>query len=270
MAMSKGCSRWLKGCGAGCGVGCGLLVLILLLCFVIPTLQLLLPMRKAKETRDTLRSRLGEIEDFTPAPDGSISPERMEAFLEVRQSLTASCDEIRTAFEQIERMDEPEDRDASGPEIAREIFKTFGSDLLTARNQALLDAEMGLGEYTYIFVLAYYVDLGFSPSEGLGEIEHLQFEAREALLEILRNQLKAAEAEFQGAEKAPQVLALEEEIARMERDSGYLPWQDGLPPPIVASIEPYRQQLDDLYCAVTASIELDDGDFRGFHIDHDD
>ena len=62
-------------------------------------------------------------------------------------------------------------------ERLKSVFQVMGSGvgmaqdighLFEARNQALLDKGMGIGEYTYIYILAYYSWLGHSPDDGPG------------------------------------------------------------------------------------------------------
>ena len=51
--------------------------------------------------------------------------------------------------------------------------------------------------------------------------------------------------------------ALEAEIKKMEDDSSRLIWQDGLPNALRASVIPYRERLDRVFCAATAGLEME-------------
>jgi hypothetical protein len=147
------------------------------------------------------------------------------------------------------------------------------------RNQALLDNEMGMGEYYYIYAIAYFSWLGKLPEDGpdfevmeegggsrLGEmdIEEIREERRDSmlrrlhrtLLPMLQNQLaKLAAAEPSDTPSEWRDL-LEAEIKAMEEDRFRLPWEDGLPDVIKASLEPYRDRLEQSYNAMTNPFEL--------------
>ena len=103
------------------------------------------------------------------------------------------------------------------------------------RNKALLDAEMGLGEYFYIYTLAYHSWLGNSPGDGPeieenGRKERLldgedgTFSQEKTLrrynrymLAILRNQRDIAAREGKNDSLVP---AIQAEITAMEKNSG--------------------------------------------------
>src|SRR5262245_45288273 len=142
-------------------------------------------------------------------------------------------------------------------------------NLLQSRNQALLDAGMGMGEYTYIYVLAYHSWLGHPPGDGPegdkikvrpeGEPislhgEGLPDRVRDEFLAIMRNQLASLDGEPPERQAARGPLAAE--IAAMESDPDRLPWKDGLPAATVASLAPYRDRLEAAYNPVTNAFEL--------------
>ena len=52
-------------------------------------------------------------------------------------------------------------------------------------------------------------------------------------------------------------VAVKDELQRMKANSERLLWQDGLPASIAASVTPYREQLDSLFCGATAGLEMD-------------
>jgi hypothetical protein len=70
------------------------------------------------------------------------------------------------------------------------------------------------------------------------------------LQEMLKRQLQAAEP------GSPWADTLADEIRKLERQPGKVPWTDGLPPAIAASLAPYRQELEDNFCAATVNLEL--------------
>jgi hypothetical protein len=122
------------------------------------------------------------------------------------------------------------------------------------RNQKLLDAGMGLGEFTYIFAVAYNDRLLDEPQgEQLFGPTVTNLRVRKALLSMLENQLTVLQTE--GGEET-EIEALETEIAAMEDDDRRVPWQDGILPAITEALAPYRAELDDLYCPAMAALEL--------------
>jgi hypothetical protein len=154
------------------------------------------------------------------------------------------------------------------------------AEFMKGRNQALLDAEMRMGEYYYIYVIAYFSWLGNPPEDGpdfqidesgegsgrWGELdrEQVREERRDLLLRrlhrlllpMLHNQLeKLTSGELSGAEEEWKTV-LEGEIQAMEEDRFRLPWEDGLPVQTKASLEPFRSRLEQSYNAMTNPIEL--------------
>ena len=57
--------------------------------------------------------------------------------------------------------------------------------------------------------------------------------------------------------------ALANEIAAMEDDRRRLPWQDGLPATLAASLEPHRERLEATYDPVANAFELGRNRRRG-------
>jgi hypothetical protein len=84
---------------------------------------------------------------------------------------------------------------------------------------------------------------------------------------MLRRQLIAAlEADVQGLDQDDLRDQLVTEIEKLEADSERLPWQDGLPPAVAASLAPFRDRLDAGFCRETAGLELNQNRQRGLSI----
>jgi hypothetical protein len=150
------------------------------------------------------------------------------------------------------------------------------AEFMRARNAALEHEGLGMGEYTYIYVTAYYAALGHSPADGKGRGSPEELagrwrpaEARTTFLAQLRG-LRESLGHEAGADDATWVAALEAEIEALEADSRRAPWQDGLPEPIRASVEPYRERLDSTYNPATNPFELTHGEKRGLTIGIDE
>jgi hypothetical protein len=193
--MAKPKSSWLKGCGIGCGVAIGLIILL----SVGGSIVMMKPFFDAVEIRETLVERHGGVNDFTPWPDGGIPADRLDAFLHVRQALLDHCAKIRATDAGIEAMDRLDDQEKLG---AREILGAFGEAsksvfgmgtvmgrFFHARNAALLEVDMSLGEYTYIYALAYgpmIVGTETGEEDAAGDA-HLSTRVRGTLRRQLRN-----------------------------------------------------------------------------------
>jgi len=276
--VTKKASGWLLGCGIGCGV----LLLGAILTGVSGAFWLrgmLKGFDDAVEARTQIEERYGTTGDFTPAADGSIPVSRMEAFLAVREALGPSRRAIAAVFSEMPLSKEAAEelhrkpifeRLAAVFDISRSAMGLAGSfgDFFRARNEALLEAEMGLGEYTYIYSVAYYSLLGHSPSDGPvgarlpGDDDsgksvkmmgpRLRSRIRGDLLHMLENQLGALPAGASGSLRA----SLSAEIEAMKQDSDRLPWHESLPEAIRASLEPWHGKLEESWAPATNGFEL--------------
>ena len=250
----------LKGCGIGCGVAVLLTVLTVVGCGV----SLVAPFKSAEKTREKLEETHGSRADYRPAVDGAIAADRLRIFLTIRETLMEHCAGFDDTFAQFERMDELEEDEASKSQMFGEVFSTVTKALglparmgkyATARNDALLEHGMGLGEYTYIFVLTYYSWLGkdVAPEAMEFDEERAPTHVRDALRGMLRSQLEDLRA---ADPSSPLQADLCTEIEAMIDDEDRLPWRDGLPPAIVAGLEPQRSRIEAAWCDGTSPFEL--------------
>jgi hypothetical protein len=116
-------------------------------------------------------------------------------------------------------------------------------EFFRARNDALAEVDMGLGEYTYLYALSGREDRSFS--------NRVQSDLRR----MLDNQRTAIDALDEEAVVEFRDL-LDREIAALENDPQRLPWQEGLPPQIEASLAPYRDEIEALFCPDAFGLEL--------------
>ena len=128
-------------------------------------------------------------------------------------------------------------------------------------------AWMGLGEYTYIYAMAYHEQLLDAASEGLfieqGPVPDDVLAALRAMLSRQRDALIPqgdtqinAQGDAQGDARFA-IQQIEAEIAALERDSRRLPWRDGLPSTIEDSLVAFRDRLGQVHCGPTTGIEMD-------------
>jgi hypothetical protein len=153
-----------------------------------------------------------------------------------------------------------------GGGILKKLFR-LGQDVAEfsiVRNEALFRNEMGLGEYTWIYVMAYYSWLGHRPigfpvkTEERARVFHQR--VRGEVRDMLRRHAEALEASRGAAgEETPidlRISVMRAELAALDRDPDRIPFQTGLPESLARSLEPYRQELASLYCPETGELEI--------------
>ncbi len=280
-------TKWLLGCGIGCAA-------VILIGILLGTGSFLFfretfrGFDHAVDARRDLTEQFGPEADFVPPLDGAIPADRMEAFLAVRDSLALFRERIDASFDAFSRVEEEIEEEES---VVRKILKGlavgkrgvgFGGDIgrfFAARNQALLEVGMGLGEYTYIFVLAYYSYLGHTPSDGPEDSDlKVEFEGdlytrdrqeqewsgrdgtsrrvRRDFLAMMYNLLDSLPPEGGSAAADTWRATVAEEISALEADRRRMVWQDGLPPALEASLRPYRDELIASYRPAVNVFEL--------------
>ena len=277
--------KWL----VGCGIGCAVIILILIVLGVGGYMffkNLVGDFQVQEELMTALTERYGEIRDFCPEPDGSIGPNRIEAFLSVRDGFAPFRDKLEISMLELQDRAGKSEVEVKKPKNVFEMVKLgFGlvpqiAEFLKFRNQTLLDAEMGMGEYYYIYAITYFSWLEKLPEDGpdfevtgeedrgvrLGEtdIQEMREERRDSmlrrlhrtLLPMLQNQLEKLGTTGSSESISEWKDQLQAEIQVMEQDRFRLPWEDGLPDVIKTSLEPYRDRLDRSYNAMTNPFEL--------------
>jgi hypothetical protein len=260
-AVSESSRQWFKGCALGCG---GLVVLFVLMIFGM-SVSMRTAFDDAHEDRQALEERFGDNEAFTPVVDGSVTAERVEAFLTVREALSAihaeigDVDEEMGSFENLADGEEPPLREAL-PAIFSLTKSMIGlpwvfGEIERTRNRALVDAGMGLGEYAYIYTAAFHDQLVAPTQEAnLFGASAANSRVRANLRGMIERQLTAAESGESDDEAL--VSALTAELQALDEDDLRIPWQDGLPEQITASFTDFRGRLDSTYSAAAAEFEL--------------
>ncbi len=261
----RGClGKTVIGCGAAGVLGIGAMVVLMV--------AVMRPFGTAVDDREVLDARYGARSEWTPPPDGSIAPDRLEAFLAVRRAVQPLCDEFTAAETQIMSMQRFDDQqEVSRSEVLREALATTRTaiglgpligELYAARNAALLEVGMGLGEYTWIYTLAYHDRLGEVSDPDTRLFGGSQTDRR--VLADIRGML---ERQLSSVDDPDARAALEVEIEAMRSDSERLPWADGLPPQIADSLAPFREPVDALYCNAAAPMELLANTRRGLAVE---
>lgn len=255
--MASKVPRWLLGCGIGCGVVV-VLVLAAMTVGAVSLSRMLNGVDRSTEMRAEIEERFDSPETFTPAADGSVAPDRLERFLQVRQALDPICSRFDDMIGRIQELDDSEQApgigDILGVMRGALSFPKLMSGYTGTRNQALLDAEMGLGEYTYVYIMAYAT----GPAKDLRQEQDLRTplsrRIRRNLAGMLERQRTLLAAEGGGTEE---LALLDGEIEALRAEDRRRPWQDGLPSAIADSLDPGQEELQRLACPLAAEFALD-------------
>jgi len=270
--MAGSAWKWVAGCGIGC-----LTIIIAAASLGVGGFMLargaVREVKQITDLQDQVGQRFGSIDDYSPRW-GATAASRMEAFSRVREAMGAvmkDLDDQSTAFP-------PKDGPKGFIEGLKAIrggvkaVSTIGR-LIEARNRALLDAEMGFGEYYYLYGTVYYAWLGHSPldcprgvaihaRDGGHMMSFTDGEAssdldrayRDAYMGLLRRALSAGESA--GSLEEPWLTAVRKELDALEADRDRLPWADGLPPMLATGLGPFKARLEPLYWKTANCFEL--------------
>lgn len=283
--------KWLLGCGIGCGAVAVIIVILAVAGFFFVK-GLVQSFKESDETMKILVSKYGWVSDFRPNPDGRIDRDRLEIFLSAREAAFPVRRALEESLAALSRGRRAEGIEIKSPGSAFSLAKqAFGivpriAEYFHARNQALLDRGMGIGEYGYIYVTAYYGWLkkpvtdgpGFrvvGGDEEKGSVRRGGDDGRDHhkdmilrwiqsfYLPMLKNQsaglAEAPEGAVTGSVPAggkPRWRdALAAEIKALEADGFRVPWQDGMPDVLASSLEPFRERLEASYSPMTNPLE---------------
>jgi len=289
MTPKKSSSKWLIGLGIGCG-GAVVIVILLVIAgyfFIRNTTQ---GFRESDGLMKSLTAKYGRIEEFCPDPGGTIPAGRLEVFLAARESAAGARTKLEESLELLVKSRDSKGEHGRPPGTIFQALRTSVgmvpqiSDFLKVRAQALLDAEMGAGEYYYLYVIAYYSWLKKTPMDGAG----LRFggpgsdssdpDDQDALavskdmnlmrihrlvLPMLQCQLaKLGSGGTAGADgRWREALAVE--VKAMEADRYRLPWQNGVPAEIDNSLRPFRERLEAGFSRMADLFEISASQRRG-------
>lgn len=271
------------------GAGCLVLLVAGAIVLAVVWVGMMSLNRRAVDTRQALDENYPSQETFTPTPEGSIPPERMERFLAVRRTLLPYCETFsahRAVFRRMEGYEEAEEEPETG-EFLRSVGAVtstlwrVGRDVgryAIARNQALLENDMGLGEYTWIYVITYFSWLGNRPADFVAQNKpHAKvFHGRvlgevEDMIERHVTDLETA-LETSAGSASPglrdKLVSWQAELDALERDHGRVPFQDGLPSELETSLERFREELERVYCPATGELDIMQTVDTGIWYDH--
>ena len=278
-------NAWLIGCGIGCGALILLVVFLLAIGFFFVR-DLAKNFDASEEVMALVVEKYGKLTEFVPWPDGAVPSERIETFLAVREESLEARRQLEHSFELLGRGLGEEGE--SKPSPAR-IFKTIGrgfqlvpdiADYYHSRSRALLQREMGIGEYAYLYCLIYFSWMGKDPGEGpdvavmrgkrggwiewdTSDEENTDEQADAVMrrtvnkicVPLLRNQIKNAGLNTNDLPDGwIERLVMEEE--RLTRKPDGILWEEGMPETTSRSLEEFRSRLESSYSTSVNVIEL--------------
>lgn len=272
--MAGAGKKWL----IGCGVGCGVIILLNIIMAVGAGIYFTRPMDKAVGSQKKLAEVYGQPNDYVPDV-GSITPQRIEAFLAVRRELMPSCLELEgvaAGFEAMEELDK-DGEEPSAMEIFQGLGKVMGSvtslvtelgAVMELRNEALMEQEMGMGEYTWIYVLAFNSWLGYEPNTGIESSAGGNLSTRE--INLIEDLMTAHAEALAGVGRSEEAELWLKEVDGLDWSDTGVPFDSGLlPAEITNAFEVYRGRFEDVYCLPMSEFDLGQIKKKGmsFHSD---
>lgn len=257
----------MRGCGIGCGV-VALLVLMLVGGGAWFAREMGREYKVVQETEEALFAAEGDLASWTPPPGLVPGPDRLAAFVAVRQGLAEWRTQLDTDMERFRG-----EREKGGPLGLWNSIRA-GSDMgLTfarfwaARNRELVEQGMGASEYAWLYGLAYYGYLGRDPGAGaqpfdisggsgvevsVGDDETPPEAARRRAHDLLAALVERA----QGSPDGVTVEEIELEARLLAADPHRVPWQDGLPDALASAFAPHAAALEAGWSETVNPLEL--------------
>jgi len=284
--MAGAGKKWL----IGCGIGCGFFVLVMGGVGTVGYFGVKKFADRAERiegTFDRMDAEYGQPSDFVPEIDGRIPADRIEIFLAVRDDMGEVQQEVSGLFRTLDGEGESGviDKIKAGMKFIPSLLI-----FIEERNNIMLNHGMGVGEYQYIYSLAYYGLLGKDPTDGPGftvasdddnrednnwhwdintgdsdEDDVRENREREVRRSVNRVQSQVIQNQLEALDAAGSVASLDYDIwraelaaeaAAMDRESLRMLWEEGLPAQIRDSLEPYRVRLDETYDDMTSILEM--------------
>jgi hypothetical protein len=289
----------LKKLLLGCGIATGAVVVLLIVFGVLSYtwFKNQVPnMKEVEEARKELLERYGEREAYIPDLEGRIQPERLDLFMAVRESLITTRSEIGSRLEGFIGRAQGESWEGrgffqkiiEGMSMAKGGIGLFreATDYMGIRAEHLLDAEMGEGEYTYLFCLMAYSWMEWDPARSLDEewfeahdmmdaLDEFRSQHRRVFMKQLRNQRRDLEDLAERSEAQEQALERVNRALDEVRGDDF-PYQGDFPEEWASWLEPYRQRFEATlprapgeYILESVEQLIDDEESEGFHIRFD-
>jgi hypothetical protein len=267
-------------------VAAGLLgiIILALLGFIAPVFT---SYSEAFDTETVLNQTFPSQATFTPPSDGTIPQDRMRRFIAVRKVLIPRCGSVTEIQQALARVVQRHDKGPKAAEgllvdVTRALWtmprvgRDFG-DYVAERNRALVANGIGLGEYTWIYVIAYVSWLGERPERVIESPDKPRlFEDRvyRQVADMIRRHVadvtamagKAGDG-LSGASSAS--LDPWRAAIRVVPEGGPpVPFNGHLPPELEESLAPFHAELIRVSCVAAAELDVVVTERRGPWFDH--
>jgi hypothetical protein len=261
-------------------IGCGIVALVLVGLGIGATMLTVHYVKRSvgdtkrlKSVQTQLTAQYGRREDYAPAADWRLDPQRLERFLGVREDFARSAAPFSERLgELLEKANAAKD-EAKPRGVLEKLRFGFamargglglanaGLAAATQRDSLLLAAEMGEGEDLYLFCLTAFAWLDWNPMQDPGArdfqqftrlkrrdfdqiVEEYQDACRSFFLKSLQGQCSALQAK---AGRTPEDEALLKQlldaVERSRQERSHFPLQGALTPQQLAVLAPYEQRV---------------------------
>ncbi len=214
------------------GLGCGVLVLgaiVVAGALTWYSTQLSREYKKVQKSEEALIAATSAPTAFVPSHDGVPAPERLEAFLGVRAATVEWRQRLAAEDRRFAGSATNWWSRAGGANDLAQVLAAFW----IARNEALLAAKMGPGEYVWLYGLVYHGWLGHDAAAGRRPDRIV--EGRSAAGDLAAGDKGAGDARFS-----------------LRREQ----WRAGVTPEAATVLEPLREQLVAGWNEETNPVEL--------------
>ncbi len=282
--MAERSSRIATGCGIGCGVVAIIIIVIgvLVYNYVKDTVQ---NVEQIEAISKTLTDKFGREEDFVPTFEQPKFEERLNLFLNLRDTLNVRSTKFYANFTELVDTISGEKKDKNfwesiglintGISVVPEMIKYYSN-----RNTLLLDYGMSLGEYYFYYIISYFSYLKKSPGDGppvkIFEDDHSKQEGVTIDLEVkdekaedviaIRNFEMTQKVNYlfkhflinyaESSKESELNQLVTSEIDLLNNDRTRIPWEDGLPETLLSTFEVVKEKIESTYVAVVNPIEL--------------
>jgi len=273
-----------KGCGIGCGV-VTILIFVIIGSIAFFVRDMSADYKAVSKSEKALIAAHGGMDGFIPPAGGLPSADRVQVFVEVRKEQAEWRLNVALAFEEF--LVKKSESDSGGFTHFLKLMRSTSemapslAGFWSSRNAALMEHEMGMGEYSYIYCLAYFSYLGYDPGDGAHD-SNLDFGRKSGTsLEISTDRAMTEEQRRDAAwrrthdimlpmlesvdrtgmtletEEALRWLAeLDLEVGMMRESTMRYPWRDGAPRLLADIFRPFRKVLEEQYDIAVNPVEL--------------
>ncbi len=266
----------------GCAIGCGVVTLVLFViigsvAFFVRDMST--DYKAVKKSEEALLAAHGGLLEYNPPSGGIPSAERLQVFLRVRRDQAEWRQNVALAFDEF--LVQKEASDTGGFKHFLGLLRSTTqmapslASFWSSRNAALMEHEMGPGEYSYIYCLAYFSYLSYDPGDGAQDSEldfgknsraGIQVDTHGEMTETERRDaawrhvhdlmLPMLQAVDRTNSSDDWLRELDLEIAVMDESPLHYPWRNGAPRLLSDAFRPFRRELEQQYNVAVNPVEL--------------